>query len=105
MASEYELNNSDDVTLDEISLESILAEYKGSAYINGDKKTPPELLNNQTEKILREALGNTAPDTLLSTVNTVLEEDTYTDTASAPTPEYIQPEFAAPEYIDRKSVV
>jgi len=41
---------------DEFSLESILAEYKGSAFINGDKKTPPDVLNDQTEKILKEVV-------------------------------------------------
>ena len=45
--------------LDDVSLESILAEYKGSAYINGDKKTPPELLKEQADKIILEAIGNT----------------------------------------------
>jgi len=58
----------DDVTLDEFALESILAEYKGSAYINSEKKTPPELLNEQAEKILREAAGNIVNESLLSKV-------------------------------------
>ena len=53
-----------EVTLDEFALESILAEYKGSAFINGDKKTPPELLNEQAERILREAAGDIATESL-----------------------------------------
>jgi len=52
--------------LDEFALESILAEYKGSAFINGDKKTPPELLNEQAEKILREAAGGIVTGSLRS---------------------------------------
>ena len=39
---------------DGFSLESILAEYKGSAYIDGEKKTPTELLDEQIDSILRE---------------------------------------------------
>ncbi|MCL2125426.1 MAG: hypothetical protein FWH33_05495 [Oscillospiraceae bacterium] len=54
--------NGDEYTLDDFTLESILAEYKGSAFINGDKKTPTELLNEQTDRILKEALGATMPD-------------------------------------------
>ncbi|MDR0491490.1 MAG: hypothetical protein LBH28_09645 [Oscillospiraceae bacterium] len=38
----------------DFSLESILAEYKGSAYIDGDKRTPPELLSEITDKIIKE---------------------------------------------------
>jgi len=37
------------------SFESILAEVKGSAFINGDKRTPPDLLQEKAERILREA--------------------------------------------------
>jgi len=58
MAGDNE-NIRDVITSDDYSLESILAEYKGSAYINGDRKTPAELLNEQTDKIIMEA---TRPD-------------------------------------------
>lgn len=57
MDKENEKIDFDDLTssIDEnISLESILAEYKGSAYINGDKKTPSEILNAKTEQIILE---------------------------------------------------
>ena len=37
------------------SFESILAEVKGTAFINGDKKTPPDLLQEKADRILREA--------------------------------------------------
>ena len=40
---------------DGYSLESILAEYKGSAYIDGEKKTPPDVLDEQIKNIVREA--------------------------------------------------
>jgi len=40
---------------DDYSLESILAEIKGSAFINGDKKTPSDILEAEAERILREA--------------------------------------------------
>ena len=41
----------------EFTLESILAEYKGSAFIDGDKKTPQEELDSQADKIIREVTG------------------------------------------------
>jgi len=37
------------------SFESILADVKSSAFINGDKKTPPDLLQEKADRILREA--------------------------------------------------
>lgn len=51
----------DYVSQENFSLESILAEYKGSAFINGDKKTPKDVLHERTEKIIKEAAG---PDVL-----------------------------------------
>ncbi len=39
------------------SLESILAEYKGSAFMDGDRRTPAEELQRKTDEILREAMG------------------------------------------------
>lgn len=44
---------------DKFSLESILAEYKGTAYIEGDRKTPKDVLDTKTQEILREVLHNT----------------------------------------------
>jgi len=44
-----------DAVDESFSLESILAEYKGSAFISGDKKTPDDVLNAQAEQILRDA--------------------------------------------------
>ena len=44
-----------DLTDEEFSLESILAEFKGSAYIDGDKRTPRDILEERTRRILNEA--------------------------------------------------
>ena len=46
-----------DVSGEEFSLESILAEYKSDAFIAGDKKTPEDVLEAVTNKIMREARG------------------------------------------------
>jgi len=57
-------NRSDDIfstDTDEFSLESILAEYKGSAFIDGDKKTPADVLNAETERIIMETTGKLPP--------------------------------------------
>jgi len=48
---------------DDLSLESILAEYKGDAYIEGRKKTPKADLDRKTEQILQETLGDLLKDT------------------------------------------
>ena len=42
---------------EEFSLESILAEYKGSAYIDGDKRTPAPVLQEKTDRIVKEVIG------------------------------------------------
>jgi len=39
----------------DFTFESILAEVKGSAFINGDKRTPPDILQEKADRILREA--------------------------------------------------
>ncbi len=41
----------------DFSLESILAEYKGSAFMDGDRPTPPQELQRRTDEIIREAMG------------------------------------------------
>ena len=75
----------DDIAAGDISLESILAEYKGSAFINGDKKTPPELLNEQTERILKEVVGSAKSGLLFSTKDT--EYDPAPEPPAEPGPE------------------
>lgn len=65
MANERENDNysledilSGDYSSDEsYSLESILSEYKGSAYIKGEKKTPASELNEKVGAILRDVTG------------------------------------------------
>jgi len=54
----------EDKVQDEFSLESILAEYKGSAFINGEKKTPKELLDERADEIVKEAAGSMTPDSM-----------------------------------------
>lgn len=43
------------------SLESILAEYKGKAYINGDRRTPSDVLAKETQNIVNEVEGKAVP--------------------------------------------
>jgi len=45
----------------DFSLESILAEIKGTAFIDGDKKTPPDILEDKADRILREAAEKMSP--------------------------------------------
>jgi len=52
---EFEENDVEDNEATDFSFESILAEVKGSAFIEGDKKTPPDLLQEKADRILREA--------------------------------------------------
>jgi hypothetical protein len=47
----------DTLDIESLSLESILAEYKGSAYIDGDRKTPPDILDEKTKRIILEETG------------------------------------------------
>jgi len=67
----------DDAMSDDFSLESILAEYKGSAYINGEKKTPKDVLNEQAEKIIKEAAGD------IQAKSPIVEENANTPRSSA----------------------
>ena len=85
-------NLRDRVDADDYSLESILAEYKGSAFINGDKRTPPELLQEQAEKIILEAVGDSAPGLLFSTNAPEAIEDTQPDGYGEPPDFYVQDE-------------
>lgn len=67
-----------DMTDDEFSLESILAEFKGSAYIDGDKRTPREILEERTRSILNEANSGGLEDNELY-MGEEKEEDFFTD--------------------------
>jgi len=49
-------NENYEIFQDEYSLESILAEFKGSAYITGDKRTPPDVLEERAQEIVHETL-------------------------------------------------
>ena len=50
--SEYDYN-----TDEEFTLESILAEYKGNAFIEGERKTPSDILNQKAEEIIKSVKG------------------------------------------------
>ena len=100
MASDNESKMSDDYAVDDVSLESILAEFKGSAYINGDKKTPKDLLNDQTERILKEALGGSAPDTLMDSINAAREQESDFEEIEAQDVYEEKPVDAAPVWTD-----
>jgi len=88
---------------DGFSFESILAEVKGSAFINGDKRTPPDLLQEKADRILREAAEMTvsAPEntsayapaasyapgyTTASVPHQTISSATYNTTAPGPVP-------------------
>ncbi|MDR2590917.1 MAG: hypothetical protein LBC71_08050 [Oscillospiraceae bacterium] len=59
---DLDLNDQTKKDTDSFSLESILAEIKGSAFINGEKRTPPEILEAEAERILREAAIFASPE-------------------------------------------
>ena len=53
MDNDREKLNHEAEVAEEYTLESILADYKSSAYIMGEKKLSKEELDRQAEKILR----------------------------------------------------
>ena len=79
---------------DDFSLESIMAEYKGSAYISGEKKTPSELLDQQADRIIREVLGDEMVDSLRATVPKVTPQATPPVIPQAASP--VMPQAAPP---------
>ncbi|MBQ3405349.1 MAG: hypothetical protein IJG63_08055 [Oscillospiraceae bacterium] len=64
----------------EFTLESILAEYKGSAFMTGDKKTPREELDKQAERIIQEVLNPGYVPEEEVPENVVFEELTFDET-------------------------
>ncbi len=71
-----------DGVAEEITLESILAEYKGSAFIAGEKKTPPDILQEKADKIVLETTGRLSPS--LSAVKDGMAEDAPESPADSP---------------------
>ena len=63
----------------DFTLESILAEFKGSAYIAGDKKTSPDLLDERIRRIVRESQEGGISDTELYTLTDDSESDFFAD--------------------------
>ena len=51
------------------TLESILAEFKGSAYIAGEKRTSPDLLDERIKRIVQESQEGSLSTTELFTIN------------------------------------
>lgn len=51
------------------TLESILAEFKGSAYIAGEKRTSPNLLDERIKRIVQESQDGSISSTELYTIN------------------------------------
>lgn len=49
--------NDDYGSTGDFSLESILAEYKGNAFMEGERKTPPDELDKKVSEIFREITG------------------------------------------------
>ena len=71
------------------SFESILAEVKGSAFINGDKRTPPDILQEKADRILREAAELSSPKPVAKPVvqQSVIHATHHTEVAQIPMPD------------------
>ena len=58
---DYDLNDTDysyeESETENFTLESILAEYKSSAFMKEERKTPPDILDRESEKIVRDVLA------------------------------------------------
>ena len=65
---------------DEFTLENILAEYKGSAFIDGDKRTPKKMLQEKTDRIILEQMATDKPDRTIKRPTTGdAAQEKYTD--------------------------
>ena len=69
------------------SLESILAEYKGTAYIDGDKRTPSDILDAKTEQIVQEVANGNLSETLSEPAGEPNRSEEDEDAASAAVPD------------------
>ena len=94
--SDFKNDLGSDFESDEFSLESIMAEVKGTAFINSEKKTPPELLDQKADRIIREVLGDdivnsirasapVAPTVNIQTADIPTITSTFASTTSAAT--------------------
>ena len=98
MSDEKDTIQSDDYSIDEFSLESILAEYKGSAFISGDKKTPPDILNEQTERIIREILDENDTDCESSLSFGIASDDEFIESEQNSSIDKSNKEYVSSEY-------
>jgi hypothetical protein len=83
---------------DGFSFESILAEVKGSAFIDGDKRTPPDLLEEKADRILREAAEMSPPATQQEPAEKTLQIDTMQHEES--THQEMLPTDSEPDFSD-----
>lgn len=63
----------------DFSLDSILAEYKSSAYIDGQRKTSPDLLDERISHIMSDSKEGTLASNELYTLRVEQSEDFFTD--------------------------
>ena len=85
---------------EEFTLESILAEYKGISYIDGDKKTPKGVLDEKARRIVQEETGAPTPEPVndgfdVSALDFLSMADDSPVTASEATPPVVS--ASAPE--------
>lgn len=74
----------------DFTLESILAEFKGSAYIAGDKKTSPDLLDERIRRIVRETQEGGISDTELYSLTDDSNGDFFADIRDVYTDETVE---------------
>lgn len=74
------LNNEND----DYSLESILAEFKGTAYIDGQRKTNPDLLDERIKHIISDSQDGRLAEKELYQVNLKPNEDFFADLRDEP---------------------
>jgi len=81
------------------SLESILAEIKGTAFINGDKRTPPDLLQEKADRILREAAEMSAVG-----ITETAPPQTISSATRQTSPQHIQNDPYEPDFSDTDEI-
>ncbi|MCL2248820.1 MAG: hypothetical protein FWC13_06085 [Oscillospiraceae bacterium] len=90
--------------LDNFSLQSILAEVKGSAFINSEKRTPPDELEEKANRILREAaaiISGESTETVSAPNAENYEEAAraYQNVKNVQKPRMVEPDFSDTEEI------
>ena len=88
------LNELDDIHSEGYKLESILAEYKGQAYMSGDKKTPKDILDEKTALIIKEADVFSASEDIASPPEVETAKPSAETGGAAPKPD-LRDEFSS----------